>query len=91
MAGVVDPELANKATNALDRPAMSDSPPRFVIVGAGSRGKAYAQAIDAVCNGVVSAVCEPLRFQRETLGRRHIWGDAGPSEGQSFASWTDFV
>ncbi|KAG6007263.1 hypothetical protein E4U21_006181 [Claviceps maximensis] len=91
MAGVVDPELANKAVESLDRPAMSQNPPRFIIVGAGSRGKAYAHAIETACNGVVSAVCEPLRYKRETLGRMHIWGDHGPQEGQSFDDWTDFV
>ncbi|KAG6305751.1 hypothetical protein E4U45_008379 [Claviceps purpurea] len=91
MAGVVDPDLANKATQSLERPSMSESPPRFVIIGAGSRGKAYARAIDTVCNGVVSAVCEPSRFQREALGRTYIWGDHGPKEGQSFDGWADFV
>ncbi|KAG5989242.1 hypothetical protein E4U54_004387 [Claviceps lovelessii] len=91
MAGVVDPELANMATKTLQRPAMSESPPRFIIIGAGSRGKAYAHAIETVCNGVVSAVCEPLRFQRQSLGRKHIWGDHGPREGQSFDGWADFV
>ncbi|KAK2591142.1 hypothetical protein QQS21_011180 [Conoideocrella luteorostrata] len=91
MAGVVDPEFANKATKSLEKPDMSQNPPRFIIIGAGSRGQAYANAIDKVCNGVVSAVCEPLKFKRETLGRKYVWGDEGPQEGQSFASWTEFV
>ncbi|QPH01116.1 hypothetical protein C2857_005315 [Epichloe festucae Fl1] len=91
MAGVVDPELANKTTKSLERPAMSETPPRFIIIGAGSRGQAYADAIEKVCNGVVAAVCEPLKFKRETLGRKYVWHGDGPRQGQSFNSWTEFV
>ncbi|RSM11356.1 hypothetical protein CDV31_006794 [Fusarium ambrosium] len=73
------------------KPDMSDTPPRFLIIGAGSRGRNYAEAIDSVTNGVVAAVAEPLKFKRETLGRRHIWGDGEPGEGQSFLDWRDFL
>ena len=92
MVGVQDPELAGEHAKPLPRPEMSSKPPRFLIVGAGSRGQAYASAIDSVSNGVVAAVAEPLDFKRETLGRKHIWGDGGsPGEGQSFSHWHDFV
>ncbi|KAJ4169545.1 hypothetical protein NW754_016573 [Fusarium falciforme] len=73
------------------KPDMSETPPRFLIIGAGSRGRNYAEAIDSVTNGVVAAVAEPLKFKRETLGRRHIWGDGEPGEGQSFLDWRDFL
>lgn len=91
MAGVVDPELANRTTESLERPDMSENPPRFIIIGAGSRGQAYASAISRACNGVVTAVCEPLKFKRDTFGRKHLWGHDGPQEGQSFTTWTEFV
>lgn len=91
MAGVVDPELADKAIVTLEKPEMSQDPPRFIIIGAGSRGQAYANAIEKVCNGVVTAVCEPLKFKREGLGRKYIWGDGKPKEGQSFHHWKDFI
>lgn len=73
------------------KPEMSEHPPRFIIIGAGSRGNHYANAIDTVSNGVIAAVAEPLKFKRETLGRKHIWGDSSPGEGQSFTDWRDFL
>ena len=98
MSSVVDPELANGVANGTvdfkppPRPEMSASPPRFIIIGAGSRGQGYANHISNISNGVVAAVCEPLKFKRETLGRKHIWGENGqPQEGQSFTSWHEFV
>ncbi|CAF3554402.1 unnamed protein product [Fusarium graminearum] len=73
------------------KPEMSETPPRFLIIGAGSRGQNYAAAIDSVSNGVVAAVAEPLKFKRESLGRDHIWGNGSPKEGQSFHDWRDFL
>lgn len=92
MVGVQDPELAGGTTAHAARPPMSPTPPRFLIVGAGARGQCYASAIDAVSNGVVAAVAEPVAYKRQALGRRHIWGEGGrPREGQSFAHWRDFL
>lgn len=77
------------------KPEKSLHPPRFLIIGAGSRGRNYAGAIDSVSNGVVAAVAEPHKYKRETLGRRHIWGSEDgsgePAEGQSFADWREFL
>ena len=67
------------------------SPPRFLIIGAGSRGGRYADAIKNLGNGVVTAVAEPIKYKREAFGRKHIWGDNGPQEGQSFSDWKEFL
>ncbi|PFH61717.1 hypothetical protein XA68_16517 [Ophiocordyceps unilateralis] len=97
MVGVRDPDLlADHELPRLDkpppRPPFSADPPRFLIVGAGSRGQCYAGAIDSVSNGVVAAVAEPISLKRETLGRRHIWGPDGvPRQGQSFSDWRQFL
>ncbi|PNY23362.1 oxidoreductase [Tolypocladium capitatum] len=93
MVGVKDPESLGDFAKPLPRPDMSSNPPRFLIVGAGSRGQAFASAIDSVSNGVVAAVAEPVDFKRETLGRKHIWGAAAAAagEGQSFSHWREFV
>ncbi|KAM4055032.1 oxidoreductase family, NAD-binding rossmann fold domain-containing protein [Hirsutella rhossiliensis] len=94
MVGVRDPELADSEADAQQspRPPMSADPPRFLIVGAGARGRCYASAIDGVSNGIVAAVAEPVAFKRHALGRRHIWGEAAqPREGQAFAHWRDFL
>ncbi|EQB44267.1 hypothetical protein CGLO_16997 [Colletotrichum gloeosporioides Cg-14] len=74
-----------------EKPPMSDSPPRILIIGAGSRGQAYATATETSSNGVVAAVAEPIAYKRQTFGRRYIWGSGTPQEGQQFADWTEFV
>ena len=43
---------------------MSASPPRVLIIGAGSRGRGYAQAVVEGSNGVVAAVAEPDEYKR---------------------------
>ncbi|TKX26463.1 oxidoreductase-like protein 9 [Elsinoe australis] len=66
--------------------------PQVLIIGAGSRGNAYAQAIDKSGLGVVAAVAEPIEYKRRLLGARHIWkGQDESSPGQEFADWRDFL
>ncbi|KAL2758853.1 hypothetical protein ACRALDRAFT_1092552, partial [Sodiomyces alcalophilus JCM 7366] len=68
------------------------SPPRILVIGAGSRGHAYARAMTTSTNAVVAAIAEPLPFKRAHFGRTYVWGsDAEPQEGQAFASWEDFL
>lgn len=76
---------------ALPRPPMSANPPRILIIGAGSRGDAYANATGTSTNGVVVAVAEPVPYKRQRFGETYIWGKAGPSEGQEFGDWKDFL
>lgn len=74
------------------RPEMSASPPRILIIGAGSRGRSYAEAIVTSCNGHVVAVAEPDAYKRTQFGRRFIWGVGGePAEGAVFSGWKEFV
>ncbi|KAK1967772.1 oxidoreductase family protein [Colletotrichum sublineola] len=74
-----------------EKPAMSASPPRILIIGAGSRGQAYARATQTSSNGLVVAVAEPIAYKRQTFGRTYIWGSENPQEGQQFADWTEFL
>lgn len=68
------------------------SPPQFLVVGAGSRGNAYARAVEASTSGQVAAVAELDPFKRQEFGRRYIWGSDGtPSEHQSFGGWEEWV
>lgn len=76
---------------APERPPMSKKPPRFMIIGAGSRGSTYARAIVESTNGICAGVVEPVAYKRQRLGAKHIWGDDGPSDGQQFADWKDFL
>lgn len=76
---------------APEKPLMSDDPPRFMIIGAGSRGNTYARFIGEASNGICHGVVEPIASKRLKLGRRYIWGDTTPDKGQEFADWKDFV
>lgn len=73
------------------RPTMSATPPRFVIIGAGARGNAYARAIQESTNGILVGIVDPITYKRDQLGQKYIWGKAGPSDGQAFEDWRDFV
>lgn len=65
---------------------------RFLVIGAGSRGNAYARAVTTVTPGVIHAVAEPNKFKRREFGRNYIWGTEGTStEGQEFADWREWV
>jgi len=65
--------------------------PRFLVVGAGSRGNSYARALQDSGLGAVAAVADPIAFKRKQFGARYIWDSSGPQTGQDFADWRDFV
>ncbi|THX12810.1 streptomycin biosynthesis protein StrI [Aureobasidium pullulans] len=66
--------------------------PRILIVGAGSRGNAYARAVSESGQGIVAAVAEPIAFKRNLLGSKYIWGSKNsPSDGQEFEDWRAFL
>ncbi|PSN72094.1 NAD(P)-binding protein [Corynespora cassiicola Philippines] len=87
------------ATNPEDMPFLHPhpkqhfpSPPRVLIIGAGSRGHAYASALLASTNCPIAAIAEPIAYKRAEFGRKFIWGEgeeAGP--GQAFADWREWV
>ena len=67
-------------------------PPQFLVIGAGSRGNAYARAVEASTSGHIAAVAEIDPFKRQEFGRRYIWGKDGEAvDGQSFNDWEDWV
>ncbi len=66
--------------------------PRFLVIGAGSRGNTYARAVTVATPGSIVAVAEPDAFKRQNFGRQFIWKDAAlPRPGQEFVSWQDWV
>lgn len=81
-------QLSKEHTTAI---VASTSRPRFLIVGAGARGNAYARAVTESTNGTIAAVAEPIPSKREALGRKYIWRDESTRGGQSFEKWQDFV
>ena len=66
--------------------------PRILIIGAGSRGNAYARAIHQSGIGTVAAVADPIPLKRRLLGSKYIWGhDREPGFEQEFDGWQQFV
>ena len=68
---------------------MDKTGPRFFIIGAGSRGNAYADAVTRSTNGNVVGVAEPLKFKRDEFISKYI-----PDSVQGrliFDEWKDFV
>lgn len=65
--------------------------PRFLVIGAGSRGNAYARAVTASTSGIIAAVAEPDAFKLKEFGKQYIWHDDLPREGQAFSDWQDFL
>ncbi|KAK8252462.1 streptomycin biosynthesis protein StrI [Phyllosticta capitalensis] len=79
----------------------SPSPPRILIIGAGSRGRAYAKALSRHTACVIAAVAEPIEYKRKVFARDLIEpprfegkeqnGDAEHKQRQQFSDWQDFV
>lgn len=65
--------------------------PRFLIVGAGSRGNAYSRAVVDSGLGTIAAVADPIAFKRKQLGSKYIWREAQPSPEQEFTGWQQFL
>ena len=71
--------------------ATTPSPPRLLIIGAGSRGNAYARAVTESTNGIVVSVAEPIQSKRTSLGEKYIWADGVRQEDQEFDTWKDYM
>ncbi|KAK7537658.1 oxidoreductase family protein [Phyllosticta citricarpa] len=79
----------------------SPSPPRILIIGAGSRGRAYAKAISRHTACVIAAVAEPIEYKRKKFARDLIEPPQRESHQeeeevqhrhrQQFSHWRDFV
>jgi predicted dehydrogenase len=68
----------------------SVNPVRVLVIGAGSRGCAYAEAILGFPNAHVVGVAEPDAFKRKQFAERYCVVKKR-SEGDSFADWKEFI
>ena len=67
-------------------------PLSFLIIGAGSRGNAYATALsENHINGYVGAIAEPIASKRNSFRRKYIAGSKEPGSGDVFESWQGFL
>ncbi|KJX98097.1 NAD binding Rossmann fold oxidoreductase like protein, partial [Zymoseptoria brevis] len=87
MAPLIDDE-ASKAINASTDNTYK---PRLLIIGAGSRGNAYARAVVDSGLGIVAAIAEPIAFKRKQLGSQYIWKDSKRTPEQEFEGWRQFI
>ena len=65
--------------------------PRLLIIGAGSRGHAYARAVSESTHGIVVSVAEPVQSKRTSLGKKYIWSNGVREEDQEFDEWKDYL
>ena len=77
-------------TDEAESPSTSH-PIRLLIIGAGSRGNAYAKAVTSSTTAIVAAVAEPITFRREALGKKYIWRNGLREDGQEFEDWKAFL
>lgn len=72
-------------------PLGSDKPangPRVLVIGAGSRGSAYARAIHSSSIGTVVGVAEPIEYKRNLFVSKYGIDALG---GLIFSSWAEMV
>ena len=66
-------------------------PPRILIIGAGSRGTAYAEAVLSSTNAIVATVCEPNEYKRTAFVNKFICHTSGESKKEhSFIGWKEW-
>jgi predicted dehydrogenase len=78
-------------TSSSPPPTAKTVKPRLLIIGAGSRGQAYARAALDSGLAVVSCVAEPDAHKRRSFGDKYIWGIDNPKPNAAYCSWQDFI
>ena len=87
--------LSNGHSNGNNTPYMiqESRPLNFLIIGAGSRGNAYATALleNHSINGYVGAIAEPIASKRNSFWRKYISRGKEPRPGEVFETWQEFL
>ncbi|KAK2738037.1 hypothetical protein FQN57_007303 [Myotisia sp. PD_48] len=71
--------------------AREPGPLRFIVLGAGQRGNAYARPVTSTTDAIIYAVAEPSTSVRKRFGQKYIWQDSTPTAGQEFDSWRSWL
>ena len=62
----------------------------FIIIGTGSRGNAYADALyQSTPDARIIEVADPVESKMASFGHKYIWGDSGPSPAQTCGDWNE--
>ncbi|KAI9686988.1 MAG: hypothetical protein M1822_002741 [Bathelium mastoideum] len=64
---------------------------RILIIGAGSRGQQYAEAIRDLPSAVAAAIAEPIEFKRKEFSKKWIYPDVEPAAEHEFHDWQQFI
>ena len=87
--------LSNGHSNRSDPPDSipKSKPLSFLIIGAGSRGNAYATALSEndTINGSVGAIAEPIASKRHSFYRKYISVSQEPRRSDVFETWQEFL
>ena len=67
------------------------TPLRLLVIGAGARGNAYAEAVTSSVSALIASVAEPIAFKRKAFGKKYIWRSGQPQDDSEFESWKDFL
>ena len=82
-----DEQLANSREEAQKHTIL-----RLLVIGAGSRGNAYAAAVTSSSTlAVIASVAEPVEFKRKVFGAKYIWQSGHRQDDQEFDSWQSFL
>ncbi|KAF2785689.1 streptomycin biosynthesis protein StrI [Melanomma pulvis-pyrius CBS 109.77] len=77
---------------ASERSSAVHRKPRFLVIGAGRRGTAYASAVQREgLLAIIAAVAEPIRSTRISFGKKYVWEEGALQEDQTFDSWQHFL
>ncbi|SMR45594.1 unnamed protein product [Zymoseptoria tritici ST99CH_1A5] len=85
------PLMDDGTPKAVDVSSDNSYKPRLLIIGAGSRGNAYARAVVDSGLGIVAAIAEPVEFKRRQLGSQYIWKEFQHTPEQEFTDWKQFI
>ena len=83
-------ETKNGQASNVESTGASRANVSFLIIGAGSRGNAYAEALQCTAGGAIIGVAEPILFKRNLFAEKYIWPHH-PRSDQCFDSWQAFV
>ena len=87
--------LPNGHSNGIDpsESVQERRPLSFLVIGAGSRGNAYATAMadDPAINGYIGAIAEPIASKRFSFWRKYISEEKEPRPGDVFETWQEFL
>jgi len=65
------------------------NPPSILILGAGSRGNAYARALQTSTNAIIAAIAEPNGYKRSLFADKFLPRPLNPE--QQFSDWRSWV